>query len=86
MLGGGGAALQPTAAPASDFDDMFGSPAPVAAPAFPSVTAWEKDGIRIVFDFSKAPGQPAVTDITATYITSGAPVSDFALQVGAPKP
>ena len=82
MLGGGAAAPQPGAPVAADFGDMFGAPAPAAAaPAFPSVTAWEKDGLRIAFDFGKPPGQPAVTDITATYTTSGAAVSDFSLQV-----
>ena len=62
---------------------MFGAPAPAAVEVltYPSVTAWEKDGLKIAFDFSKPPGQPAVTDIVATYSTSGAAVSDFSLQV-----
>ena len=42
----------------------------ILQPAFPSITAWEKDGIRVAFDFSKPSGQPAVTDITATYTTA----------------
>ena len=75
---------QPAAAAYSNgFDDMFGAAAPAAVEVrtFPSVTAWEKDGLKIAFDFSKPPGQPAVTDIVATYSTSGAAVSDFSLQV-----
>lgn len=74
---------QPAAAAyGNDFDDMFGAPTPAAAEVltYPSVTAWEKDGLRIAFDFSKPLGQPAVTDIVATYSTSGAAVSDFSLQ------
>jgi len=53
----------------------------IPQPAFPSITAWEKDGLRVAFDFSKPPGQPAVTDITATYTTASGEVSDFTLQV-----
>ena len=54
---------------------------PNPQPTFPSITAWEKDGLRVAFDFSKPPGQPAVTDITATYTTASGAVSDFTLQV-----
>ena len=50
-------------------------------PAFPPITAWEMDGIRVAFEFSKPPGQPAVTDITATYTTASTAASDFTLQV-----
>lgn len=54
-----------------------------AEPAVPSITAWEKDGLQVAFDFSKPAGSPGVTDIDATYTNSGTEtVSDFALQVG----
>ena len=56
-----------------------------AAPVFPSITAWEKDGLRVAFDFSKAAASPEVTDIDATYTNSGVETaSDFALQVSSP--
>ena len=87
-IGSGSANGGPAAVSTSgggSFDDLFGPPAPAAtaAPAFPSITAWEKDGIRIAFDFSKPPGQPAVTDITGTYTTASTAISDFTLQARA---
>ncbi len=83
----------PSAAPAassSGFDPLgslsdssFGAPAAASsAPAFPTITAFSKDGISVSFAFSKPPGQPNVTDITATYTNSDtAPVTGFSLQV-----
>lgn len=73
----------------TDLDDLFGAPAPVAAaaappvPEFPPITAWEKDGLRVEFQFSKPPGTPSSTEVSATYANSGGDaVSDFTLQVG----
>lgn len=74
----------PAAAAASDplADLGFGAPAPAAAPAFPPITVFDKDGVRVGFAFTKTPGQPALTDITATFTNSGAvPVTGFSLQV-----
>ena len=74
----------PAAAAASDplADFGFGAPAPAAAPAFPPITVFDKDGVRVGFAFTKTPGQPALTDITATFTNSGAaPVTGFSLQV-----
>ena len=81
----------PSAAPAGpsgSFDalgglgDAFGAAAPASAPSFPAITAFSKDGVSVSFAFSKPPGQPHVTDITATYTNSdAAPVSGFSLQV-----
>ena len=62
--------------------DAFGSAAPASAPSFPPITAFSKDSVSVSFAFSKPPGQPHVTDITATYTNSdAAPVSGFSLQV-----
>ncbi len=73
----------------TDLDDLFGAPAPVAAaapppvPEFPPITAWEKDGLRVEFQFSKPLGTPSSTEVSATYANSGGEaVSDFTLQVG----
>jgi hypothetical protein len=66
------------------FGDAFGAaPSASASPlAFPSATAFAKDGISVSFAFAKPPGQPNVTDITATYTNSdAAPVTGFSLQV-----
>ena len=64
-------------------DSSFGAPlAPSSAPAFPTITAFSKDGISVSFAFRKNPGQPSVTDVTATYTNSdAAPVTGFSLQV-----
>ena len=55
------------------------APAPSAAP---SITAFEKEGLRITFAFSKPVGRPEQTDVRGTYTNAG-PVlmSNFILQV-----
>ena len=68
----------------SSFGDAFGAAPSASAspPAFPTVTAFAKDGISVSFAFAKPPGQPNITDITATYTNSdAAPVTSFSLQV-----
>lgn len=92
--GGGASTAHPAAAapghrpqPSTELDDLFGAPAAAAAapqqPQFPPITAWEKDGLQVGFEFAKPAGAPGATDITATYTNSGADtVSDFTLQVG----
>ena len=67
---------------ANAFTDLLGQSAPPRTPEYEPITAYEKDGIRVVFRFSKSAGQDAVTDIEASYSnTSSQPVSDFSLQV-----
>ena len=88
-LGAGPPAAAPAASssgynPLSSLSDSsFGAPpAQSSAPAFPTITAFGKDGICVSFAFSKPPGQSNVTDITATYTNSdAAPVTRFSLQV-----
>lgn len=69
--------------PLALLDDSFGSTTPAAQPlSFPPVTVFEKDGISITFAFSKPAGQPALTDIIATFNNSGgSQITGFALQV-----
>jgi hypothetical protein len=64
--------------------DMFGAPpAATLAAGFPPVQVFDKDGINVTFEFTKAAGNPQVTDIDATYSNSGpSPVTEFTLQVG----
>lgn len=85
LFGLGGApapAAPPASDPLADLGASFAVPAAAAAPAFPPITVFDKDGVRIGFAFSKPPGQPATTDITATFTNSGAaPVTGFSLQV-----
>lgn len=93
LLGGGGAAPPATtAAPAvaaathDPLADLFGGAgggAAAAAAAPITITAYDKGGINIKFVLSKAPADPAVTHITATYTNlSSQPVTNFVLQVG----
>ncbi|KAK9830950.1 hypothetical protein WJX81_001389 [Elliptochloris bilobata] len=74
--------------------DLFTAPAAPAQPAapapapaaLPSVTAFERDGVRAVLAFRKPPGAPAHTEVTATYTNAGAaPVTGFTLQAAVPK-
>lgn len=76
---------QPTTSTSSAgaFADLLSQPVPSNSPQFEPITAYEKDGIRVVFRLSKPAGQDSVTDIEALYSnTSGQPVTDFSLQVG----
>jgi hypothetical protein len=80
-----------TSDPLSLLDASFGSAAPAPAPTpgagpgqpgFPTATVFDKDGITITFAFSKAAGQPALTDIAATFTNNGpSQVTGFTLQV-----
>lgn len=76
---------QPTTSTSSAgaFADLLSQAVPTSSPQFEPITAYEKDGIRVVFRLSKPAGQDAVTDIEALYSnTSGQPITDFSLQVG----
>lgn len=65
------------------FADLLTQPTPSTSPQFEPITAFEKDGIRVVFRLSKPAGQESVTDIEALFSNStGEPVTDFSLQVG----
>ena len=67
---------------AGAFADLLSQPAPPSPPQFEPITAYEKDGIRVVFRLSKPAGQDSITDIEALYSnTSGEAVTDFSLQV-----
>ena len=68
---------------AGAFADLLSQPAPSSSPQYEPITAFEKDGIRVVFRLSKPAGQDSVTDIEASYSNrSGQPITDFSLQVG----
>ena len=67
---------------AGAFADLLSQPAPSSSPQFEPITAYEKDGIRVVFRLSKPAGHDSVTDIEALYSnTSGQAITDFSLQV-----
>ena len=97
LLGGGAQAT--AVAPQNTMDllgglDLMGggpiaTPAPVAvatpAGGIPSITAWEKNGLVVKFDFNKNPQQPNVLQIllTATNSTQ-APMGNFLFQIAVP--
>ena len=99
LLGGLGSSA-PAAAPTSaappaamggGLMDLLGGgmPAAAAAPAggsgIPSITAWEKDGLKVVFDFSKNPANPNVLTILLTATNSTPmPMNDFLFQIAVP--
>lgn len=65
------------------FADLLSQSLPSSSPQFEPITAYEKDGIRVVFRLSKPAGQESVTDIEALYSnTGGQAITDFSLQVG----
>lgn len=82
LLGGDHAPPTSTSGSASGFDDLLGQSAPSSSPQYDPFTAFEKDGIKVVFHVSKPAGQDSVTDISASYSNaSGEAITDFSLQV-----
>ncbi len=78
----GGSAPSNSGSAGGAFADLLSQPTPSSTPQFEPITAFEKDGIRVVFKLSKPPGQESVTDIEASYSNSGGQaISDFSLQV-----
>lgn len=55
-------------------------------PQFPSVTAYESSSLKLRFDFSKLPGSPQTTSVTATFANLSESVyCDFVFQAAVPK-
>ena len=64
------------------FADLLSQPTPSSTSQFEPITAFEKDGIRVVFKLSKPAEQESVTDIEASYSNnSSEAITDFSLQV-----
>lgn len=95
---GGGPSVQPAAAPMAasgptDMLDLLGGmagapqPAPqVGAGGFPPLTIYEKNGIRLVFNFEKSPNAPHVVAMQLVATNANpVPVSNFVFQVAVPK-
>ncbi|XP_008221774.1 PREDICTED: AP-1 complex subunit gamma-2-like isoform X2 [Prunus mume] len=85
--------IQPTssagAAPAIDLLDGFSSNPPKQennGTAYPSVVAFESSNLKMVFNFSKLPGNPQTTVIEATFTNLSMNIySDFIFQAAVPK-
>ncbi|GFY61810.1 hypothetical protein TNIN_260921 [Trichonephila inaurata madagascariensis] len=60
--------------------------AKVESEGIPSITAFEKDGLKVIFEFEKPPDNPEliVINLVATNL-SVSPISDFLLQAAVPK-
>ncbi|KAF5746623.1 hypothetical protein HS088_TW06G00794 [Tripterygium wilfordii] len=76
-------------APVMDLLDGFG-PNPLVpennGPAHPSFAAFESSSLKIIFNFSKPPGNPQTTLIQATFTNlSPAAYTDFIFQAAVPK-
>ncbi|KAJ6824898.1 AP-1 complex subunit gamma-2-like [Iris pallida] len=72
-----------------DLLDGLSSPMPVQAdenPLFPSITAFESNALKIMFSFTKQPGNLQVTVIQATFMNmSSNAYTDFIFQAAVPK-
>ena len=76
--------MQPSSSQSVLFAGLSGPPtsAPASAPSNLQRTVYDKEGLSILFAFSKPAGQPSVTDIAATATFSGSGnVAGFVLQV-----
>ena len=90
-LGSGGpvAAAAP-AAMGGGLMDLLGGGTPAAAAAspaggIPSITAWEKGGLKVTFDFEKNPANPNVLKILLTATNSTPmPMDGFLFQIAVP--
>ncbi len=77
----GGSAPSTSESTGGAFADLLSQP-PSSTPQFEPITAFEKDGIRVVFKLSKPAGQESVTDIEASYSNSSSEaITEFSLQV-----
>lgn len=82
----GGSAPSTSDSTGGAFADLLSQPTASSTPQFEPITAFEKDGIRVVFKLSKPAGQESVTDIEASYSNSGhEAITDFSLQAAVPK-
>ncbi|XP_030468889.2 AP-1 complex subunit gamma-2-like [Syzygium oleosum] len=83
------AASPQAASPIIDLLDGLGPSPPVPennGPAYPSIVAFESSSLRIMFDFSKSPGNPQITVIKATFTNLSSNVyADFVFQAAVPK-
>ncbi|XP_028123210.1 AP-1 complex subunit gamma-2-like [Camellia sinensis] len=85
----GQASLPAVGSPVMDLLDGF-APNPAArednGPAYPSIVAFETNSLKIMFNFSKAPGNPQTTIIQATFTNKSPNVyTDFIFQAAVPK-
>ncbi|KAI3812107.1 hypothetical protein L1987_16812 [Smallanthus sonchifolius] len=72
-----------------DLLDGFGpSPPPTKdnGPAYPPIVAFESSSLRLMFNFSKQPGNPQVTEIEANFTNKSSDVyTNFIFQAAVPK-
>ncbi|XP_041010914.1 AP-1 complex subunit gamma-2-like isoform X4 [Juglans microcarpa x Juglans regia] len=83
------AATPAGAAPMMDLLDGFVPNSPIPednGPVYPSIVAFESSSLRIMFNFSKARGNPQTTSIQATFTNLSPNVyTDFIFQAAVPK-
>ncbi|CAH1414320.1 unnamed protein product [Lactuca virosa] len=75
--------------PMMDLLDGFGPTPPPPkndAPAYPTLVAFESSSLRLMFNFTKQPGNPQTTEIEANFTNKSSNVySDFVFQAAVPK-
>ncbi|XP_042756428.1 AP-1 complex subunit gamma-2-like [Lactuca sativa] len=75
--------------PMVDLLDGFGPTPPPPkndAPAYPPLVAFESSSLRLMFNFTKQPGNPQTTEIEANFTNKSSNVySDFVFQAAVPK-
>ncbi|CAI9275788.1 unnamed protein product [Lactuca saligna] len=75
--------------PMMDLLDGFGPTPPQPkndAPAYPPLVAFESSSLRLMFNFTKQPGNPQTTEIEANFTNKSSNVySDFVFQAAVPK-
>ena len=87
--------LSPAAAPTSNSFDPLGSggsildlppaaPAPAPAPSIPSITAFEKSGLKIVFQLARPDPTTINIDMSASN-ANPSPLEEFVFQAAVPK-
>jgi AP-1 complex subunit gamma-1 len=58
----------------------------VYSTGIPSITAYEKGGVKIDFNFEKDPNNPSISTITVNAVNSlSVPMTDFVFQAAVPK-
>lgn len=64
----------------------LGAPAPLhSAGGIPSITAYDSDGLRLVFAFEKPAGNPQLLNVNVTsFNTLSVPLSDYVFQAAVP--
>eukprot|EP01102_Stenamoeba_stenopodia_P014333 TRINITY_DN4746_c0_g1_i1.p1 TRINITY_DN4746_c0_g1~~TRINITY_DN4746_c0_g1_i1.p1 ORF type:complete len:852 (+),score=182.64 TRINITY_DN4746_c0_g1_i1:70-2556(+) len=94
IFGGSPAAPTPSSLPIQPGNDIFGGGpltatpalAPTPAAGYAPITVYQRDGISIVFELAKQPGNPSLSTITVNVTNSlPHPINNFVFSAAVPK-